>query len=100
MVRSMRDIPGVKCPVPEGAFYVFPDISSYLGGVTASGRTLTCSQDVCMYLLEEYDVALVPGEAFGEPNGIRISYAASDSDLEMACERIHLAFSQIERASN
>jgi aspartate aminotransferase len=100
VVRSMQEIPGVLCPVPEGAFYVFPDISTYVGGTTDSGRTLLRSQDVCMYLLEEYDVALVPGEAFGEPNGIRISYAASDNDLKVACERIHLAFSKITRVSN
>jgi len=100
VVRSMQEIPVVLCPVPEGAFYVFPDISTYVGGTTDSGRTLKCSQDVCMYLLEEYDVALVPGEAFGEPNGIRLSYAASDDDLKVACERIHSAFSKITRVSN
>ena len=98
MVASLKSIPGVKCPTPEGAFYVFPDVGDYLGGTTASGRVLKTSTDICMYILEEFDLALVPGEAFGNDRGIRISYAASDSDLKTACARLHDAFAGITRA--
>jgi aspartate aminotransferase len=100
VVESMRSIPGVKCPTPDGAFYVFPDIGAYLGGRTKSGREIKSSTDLCMYLLEEHDVALVPGDAFGGERGMRISYAASDSDLIEACKRIHSAFSDIVRVTS
>lgn len=97
VVESLCQIPGVVCPLPQGAFYLFPDVGSYLGGKTASGRTIKNSTDLCMYILEEHGVALVPGEAFGEDRGIRISYAASDDDLKEACKRIRAAFSGIEQ---
>jgi aspartate/methionine/tyrosine aminotransferase len=99
MVRAFRErrdfvlarlgqIPGVACPTPEGAFYVFPDISDYLGTTAPSGRGIATSEDLCFYLLEEHDVALVPGDAFGAPYGVRISYAASMEDLRTAMQRI------------
>ncbi len=97
VVHSLRQIPDVKCPLPEGAFYVFPDVGAYIGGKTTSGRSINNSTDLCMYILEEHGVALVPGEAFGEDRGMRISYAASDEDLVEACKRIHAAFSGIVR---
>lgn len=98
MVESLQAIPGVKCPTPGGAFYVFPDVGDYFGGTTQSGKLINNSNDLCMYLLEEFDVALVPGIAFGQDRGIRISYAASDADLKTACVRLHEAFAGIKRA--
>jgi len=99
MVRGLREIDNVICPVPQGAFYLFPDIGAYLGGTSESGRLLSSSQDVCMYLLEEYDLGLVPGEAFGAPTGIRLSYAASMQELSTASERLKRAFSGIVRVN-
>ena len=79
---------GVRCPRPEGAFYVFPDVSAYAGKEAPSGRRIGSASDLCFYLLEEHDVALVPGEAFGEPSGLRLSYAAAMDDLREALDRI------------
>lgn len=87
MVKSLNEIEGVSCFTPGGAFYVFPDISSYLGSKSPSGATIETSTDLCLYLLDEYGLACVPGDAFGEPNGLRMSYAASISDLEEAMSR-------------
>ncbi|GAB5410135.1 MAG: pyridoxal phosphate-dependent aminotransferase [Balneolaceae bacterium] len=87
MVKSLNEIEGVSCFTPGGAFYVFPDISSYLGSSTASGSKIETSTDLCLYLLDEFGLACVPGDAFGEPNGLRMSYAASISDLEEAMSR-------------
>ena len=82
---------GVVCPKPEGAFYVFPQVSSFYGRRTPGGRQINDSQDLCFYLLEEHYVALVPGQAFGGPGGIRLSYAASMADLEEAIGRVERA---------
>lgn len=81
-------IDGVQCPKPEGAFYLFPQLSSYYGTTAPSGRVIADSQDLCFYLLEEHNVALVPGHAFGGPDGVRLSYAASMNNLEEAMNRI------------
>ena len=83
----LADIPGFKTNEPEGAFYVFPDISYYFGK-TLRGKTILSAEDFAMYLLEEAGVATVTGEAFGDPNCIRISYAASEADIMEAMERI------------
>lgn len=87
MVESLNAIKGVSCFTPGGAFYVFPDISSYLGSKKADGSVIETSTDLCLYLLDEFGLAVVPGDAFGEPNGLRMSYAASISDLEEAMSR-------------
>ncbi len=87
MVKSLNEIDGVNCFTPGGAFYVFPDVSSYLGTSTATGSKIETSTDLCLYLLDEFGLACVPGDAFGEPNGLRMSYAASISDLEEAMIR-------------
>ncbi len=79
---------GCHCPKPEGAFYLFPQVSYYYGRRAPSGRTISDSQDLCFYLLEEHHVALVPGAAFGDPNGLRISYAASMDDIRVALNRV------------
>jgi aspartate/methionine/tyrosine aminotransferase len=88
MVERLRQIDGVRCPMPKGAFYLYPDVSHFFGSTTPGGDTIEDSSDLCFYLLEKHHVALVPGTAFGAPNGFRISYASSMDDLETAMERI------------
>ena len=83
----LADIPGFNCNEPEGAFYVFPDVSHYFGK-TINGTTISDSSDFAMYLLEKAGVATVTGAAFGDPNCIRISYAASEEDIKEAMSRI------------
>ncbi|TDI75777.1 MAG: pyridoxal phosphate-dependent aminotransferase [Bacteroidetes bacterium] len=83
----LAEIPGIKVNEPDGAFYVFPDISYYFGK-TYRGKIINNAGDFAIYLLEEAKVATVTGEAFGDPNCIRISYAASDKDIIEAMRRI------------
>ncbi|MEM7380361.1 MAG: pyridoxal phosphate-dependent aminotransferase [Bacteroidota bacterium] len=83
----LGEIDGFKVNVPEGAFYVFPDISDFFGK-TLQGVTINNASDFSMYLLEKANVATVTGEAFGNPNCIRISYAASEAELREAISRI------------
>ena len=87
MVEQLNGIEGVSCFSPGGAFYVFPDISSYLNSSTPLGKPVQSSTDLCLYLLDEAGLALVPGDAFGEPNGLRMSYAASMDELVEAMNR-------------
>jgi len=87
VLNLLEDMVGFKTNKPEGAFYVFPDISSYFGK-TLRGRTIHNATDFSMYLLEEALVATVTGDAFGNPNCIRISYAASQEQLIEALKRI------------
>ena len=84
------EIPGFKTNQPQGAFYIFPDISYYFGKII-KGTTINTASDFSMYLLEKANVATVTGEAFGNPNCIRISYAASEEAIEEACKRIKRA---------
>lgn len=97
LLERVRTVPRIHAPMPEGAFYLFPQCSDYYGMVAESGRTINSSDDLCFYLLEEHLVALVPGAAFGDPNGIRISYASSMDDLQKAFDRIELGLSQLRR---
>jgi len=90
MFDRLTKIPGFKLSLPGGAFYMFPDISFWLNR-TLGGRKITTSNDLCMYLLEVAHVGLVSGDAFGIPDSIRISYAASESDLDEAMNRIEKA---------
>ncbi len=83
----LAEIPGFKTNIPQGAFYVFPDISYYFGK-TLNGTTINNASDLSMYLLEQANVATVTGEAFGNPNCIRISYAASEENILEALKRI------------
>ena len=87
ILSLLGDIPGFKTNVPEGAFYVFPDISYYIGK-TLKGQTINSAGDFALFLLEHAGVATVTGEAFGDPDCIRISYAASESDIKEAMKRI------------
>ncbi len=95
MVESLNAIDGVDCFTPGGAFYVFPDISVHLGKSTPDGNKLETSTDLCLYLLDEFGLAVVPGDAFGEPNGLRMSYAASVKDLEEAMDRFRNGLSSL-----
>ena len=83
----LGEIEGFNLNIPEGAFYVFPDISSFFGK-TLNGTTINNASDFALYLLEKANVATVTGEAFGNPNCIRISYAASEEELREAISRI------------
>lgn len=87
ILELLGEIKGFNLNVPEGAFYVFPDISSFFGK-TLNGTTINNASDLSMYLLENANVATVTGEAFGNPNCIRISYAASEKELREAISRI------------
>lgn len=89
LVDALNAIPGVRCFKPGGAFYAFPDISAYLGGKGVNGESIATSSDLVMYLLEQAGVALVPGDAFGEPNGIRLSYATSMENLVESVLRLN-----------
>ncbi|MDP9398723.1 MAG: pyridoxal phosphate-dependent aminotransferase [Actinomycetota bacterium] len=87
MVRMLNDIPGVTCPVPEGAFYAYPSVEELLG-TDIRGRRLATSAQLCDLLLEEAEVAVVPGEAFGTPGYVRLSYALGDDDLAEGVTRM------------
>jgi aspartate aminotransferase len=80
-------IKGIKTNIPQGAFYVFPDVSYYFGK-TIKGKTINGASDFAMLLLEEANVATVTGDAFGAPDCIRISYAASQENIREAVARI------------
>lgn len=87
VVGLIKEIPGMKINVPEGAFYVFPDVSSFFGK-TLRGTTIKNADDFSMYLLSEANVATVTGDAFGNPDCIRFSYATSEELLTEAMKRI------------
>ena len=94
VVGRLREIPGFKVNMPDGAFYAFPDISYYFG--KSDGKTtIKDSDDFCTWLLTEALVATVAGSGFGAPNCMRISTAAADEQLEEACERIKTAVAKL-----
>lgn len=88
----IETIPGFECNEPKGAFYVFPNVSSFFGK-TFGGKVIENASDFSMFLLEVANVATVTGEAFGNPNCIRISYAASETNIEEAMDRIKKSLS-------
>ncbi len=90
IINLLSEIPGIKLNQPQGAFYVFPDVSYYFGK-TLDGVTINNATDFALFLLEKAHVATVTGEAFGNANCIRISYAASESDIRNAISRIAAA---------
>jgi bifunctional aspartate aminotransferase and glutamate/aspartate-prephenate aminotransferase len=101
VVGRLRELPGLTVIDPQGAFYVLPDFSAFYGpGVSAAGfGSIPDGDTLCRYLLEVAHVALVPGEAFGVPQCLRISYAASMETLKTALDRIEDALSSLQRAS-
>ena len=88
----LSEIPGFECNEPEGAFYVFPNVSEYFGK-TLNGSKIENASEFALYLLEAANVATVTGESFGNPNCIRISYAASQEQIIEAMARIKKAVS-------
>lgn len=95
VVRLARQIPGIKVNEPQGAFYLFPEITSYYGK-SAHGQTITSDSDLAMYLLNVAHVATVSGSAFGTPGYIRLSYATSDENLVEAFRRITAALAELK----
>ena len=94
VLDHLNQMPGVKTNVPDGAFYVFPDISAFFGK-SYNGFVINTAADLCLYLLSEALIALVTGEAFGDSNCIRISYAASEETLTKAMNRMKGALEKL-----
>jgi aspartate aminotransferase len=90
----LQEIPGIKTHIPEGAFYFFPDVTAFFGK-SAHGHTVKDADDLCLYLLEVANVSLVTGGAFGAPNCVRLSYAASEDELKEALKRIKKALAEL-----
>ncbi|WP_411290751.1 pyridoxal phosphate-dependent aminotransferase [Sphingorhabdus sp.] len=91
VVAMLNDAPGLSCPTPEGAFYVYPDATGVMGKTTSQGKKIQTDADLIDYFLDEYRVAAVHGAAFGLSPGFRISYATSPDILKEACTRIQSA---------
>lgn len=95
LITGMLDaIPGVNCPLPEGAFYVYPSVKEIVGR-TLRGQQIASSAHLAGLILDEVEVAVVPGEAFGTPGYLRLSYATSDNDITEGVGRIASLFSEI-----
>ena len=94
VITALNTIEGVKTNLPEGAFYVFPDISYFIGK-SYNGTTIKTAEDLAMFLLSDALVALVSGEAFGDSNCLRISYAASEETLTEAMKRIKTSLEKL-----
>lgn len=95
ILKMLSAIPGVRTNTPDGAFYIFPDISHYFGKSDGE-KTISNSSDFCMYILNNAHVALVAGEAFGSPNCVRISYAASEENLIEAVKRMKKSLTKLK----
>jgi len=93
-ISLLREIPGIKLNQPDGAFYLFPEVTSYYGKKSGD-RVILSGSDLCDYLLDTAYVAMVPGAAFGSPDCIRFSYATSEDNLREAIKRIGEALSKL-----
>ncbi|UAK24858.1 pyridoxal phosphate-dependent aminotransferase [Sphingomonas nostoxanthinifaciens] len=91
VVRMLNDVEGIHCPTPDGAFYVYPDVSGLIGKATPAGKTIASDDELIDYFLDEARVAAVAGNAFGLSPAFRVSYATSDAALTEACTRIQAA---------
>lgn len=96
VLQLMKDIPGLVCSEPAGAFYVFPDVHSFYGKTAPSGEVINDSDELCMFLLNDAHVSTVSGKAFGEPNCIRISFANSVANLEKGFKKIKDALASLK----
>ncbi len=94
VIAGLRAIPGLKIGSIPGTFYAFPDVSAFLGNAAGNTR-IASSDELCDWLLEEHNVATVPGSAFGAPNSIRLSFAASEDDIKKALTRIASGLSML-----
>lgn len=90
----LKDIPGLKYNKPHGAFYIFPDISSYFGK-SDGNTTINSATDLCMYLLKDAKVSMVTGEAFGDDQCVRLSYATSEDKLTEALQRVKVSLAKL-----
>jgi len=95
VLELLRDIPGIKTHVPEGAFYFFPDVTAFFGK-SDGDKVIKNADDFCLYILKEAHVSLVTGAAFGAPDCIRLSYAASDEELKVALKKIKAATAKLK----
>jgi aspartate aminotransferase len=95
LISLMKEVPGIKVNNPGGAFYLFPEVSSYFGKKYADS-VIKDAKDLCMYILNVGHVALTPGGAFGAPNYIRLSYATSEEQIREAVQRIKKALSELK----
>ncbi|RFM28144.1 pyridoxal phosphate-dependent aminotransferase [Deminuibacter soli] len=95
VMEIVKDIPGIKCGEPEGAFYIFPDVSSYYGKSDGT-TTIANAADFCMYLLNTAHVSSVMGDAFGEPKCVRFSFANSTANIEKGWARIKDALAKLK----
>ena len=91
----LKDVPGLKTPTPSGAFYVFPDVSAFFGRTAPDGTEINGADDLAMFLLNDAHVAAVAGDAFGAPQCMRISTAASDERLTEACQRLKASLAKL-----
>jgi aspartate aminotransferase len=94
-ISLLREIPGIRVNIPDGAFYLFPEVTSYYGK-SIGDRIILSGTDLCDYLLDTAFVAIVPGAAFGSPDCIRISYATSEDNIHEAFKRIREALSKLK----
>lgn len=95
LLGLLKEIPGLKVNQPDGAFYIFPEANSYFSKKTKEGQCICNADQLCMYLLRDAHVALVSGEAFGDPNCIRFSYATSEDRLIEAVKRIRTSLDKL-----
>ena len=96
IVEMLNEIDGVSCPTPQGAFYAYPDVTELIGA-TLAGRRIDSSQELAEVILEQAEVAVVPGEAFGPSGYLRLSYALSDDDLVEGLTRLQKLLATAER---
>jgi len=95
MVRALGAMPGVTCVEPEGAFYAFPDVSAFIGKTSPGGRRIGDDVSLCEYLLEDGQVAVVPGSAFFAPGFVRLSYATAQANIEKGLARMGQALAAL-----
>jgi aspartate aminotransferase len=95
VLELVKEIPGIDCPEPDGAFYIFPDVSSYYGK-TDGENTIANASEFCMYLLNTAHVSSVMGDAFGEPKCVRFSFANSMEKIEEGWKRIKVALAKLK----
>lgn len=97
MLGRLGSIDGLRLPKPDGAFYLFPDASAFFGR-EANGRLIENADELALFLLERHGVAVVSGEGFGAPNGLRLSYAASMDTLTRACDRLESGLGELTQS--
>jgi aspartate aminotransferase len=98
MLEYLNKHPNFKCQKPEGAFYLFPNISALIGKQTPAGTIIKTDVDLSTYFLEQVNIATVPGSAFGQPDHLRLSFATHEDAIQIACNRLILACNQLQDA--